>query len=154
MIDLEPIYAALLTQVLTANTLLSSDLKIVESGRWLKHWDDVPAASQPALFLKQGPTDSRQKNWGMPINNLKASVWVYWKIEGSPDQAFYPGKALNQFIKAISKALDPLISGEKQNLGGLVQHCFIDGIISFDEGVPGDDDQAVLVIPITMVTAI
>ena len=59
-----------------------------------------------------------------------------------------PSTILNGLVDAVAAALAPEPASNKQTLGGLVQHVWIDGAIVTDEGVLAD--QAVAIIPITL----
>ncbi len=135
----EPIYAALFAK-------LQGSAGFVTSSRRLKHWDDVPGTAQPALFQSQ----KRENVSGTPgLNQVKVfavDVYIYANTRG--DKSISPGEILNPLIDAVEAAMAPDQISNKQTLGGIVQHAWIDGAIETDEGVLGD--QAVCIIPITI----
>ena len=67
------------------------------------------------------------------------------------DKTIAPSTITNGLVDAVAAAIAPDPVSNKQTLGGLVQHAWIDGAIVTDEGVLGD--QAVAIIPITIKVA-
>ena len=125
--------------------LASSVAGFKVTSRRLKHWSDVPAEDQPALFQSQGKelVDTAAAKMGAP-NTHKFDFQIYIYVHSS-DAAVVPSSLLNPILDAIEAKL-ATTPGTKQTLGGLVQHAFISGSIETDEGVLGD--QAVAIIPI------
>jgi len=114
--------------------------------RRLKHWDDVAPSEQPALFQTQ-KSESVSTVPGMnPVWEFNLELYIYARSSGDPFNS--PAIILNPLVDAIVAALAPNPISNKQTLGGLVQHCWIEGAIETDEGVLGD--QAVAIIPIIM----
>ena len=146
----EPIFKALFDLLSTA--VPAGSPQFVTKGRRLRIWDEVDAADQPALFLVQGPMVASQQHFGLTKWEMKATAWIYFRAEASPDPAYYPAKTINDYVDAVEAALTPDPLGPTQTLGKLVVHCWIDGPVVFDEGVT--DGQAVIVIPVTVLTAI
>lgn len=135
----EALYSALFA-------LLEQVPGVVTRSRRLRHWSDVGPSEQPALFLAQGrqnatPGDPAR---GVPTKwLLHADVYLYVRT-GSHG---VPGSQLNPLLDAIEAALataGPL--QRTQTLGGLAEHCWIEGDIDTDEGTLGD--QAVAIVPI------
>ncbi len=125
--------------------LASSTAGFVTTSRRLKHWSDVPAEDQPALFQSQGNESidtAVQKMGGPNTHRLAFKLYVYVH---NTDPTAAPASLLNPIVDAIEAKLTPT-PGTKQTLGGLAQHAFISGAIETDEGVLGD--QAVAIIPI------
>lgn len=116
--------------------------------RILKHWADVPSSSQPALYMAKG-SESVQQVTGQPSRvTMDAKVWVY---AYSTDPSVSPSSPLNAILDGIMAAVAPTPGPQnKQTLGGLVEHCWIDGEIITDEGSLGE--QAVAQINIKMLT--
>ena len=115
--------------------------------RRLRHWNDVPDAEQPYLCLAQGGQSVAQGDpaKGVPPKwTLEADIYLYARTTGG----LVPASVLNPLVDAVEDALQPQYPAlEKcQTLGGLVQHCWIEGNIETDEGTLGD--QAVAIIPI------
>lgn len=116
------------------------------TSRRLRHWSDVDASQQPALFQAQGretatPGDPAR---GVPTKwTLSADVYIYVRTDG--DQV--PGTVMNPLLDAIEAALRNDNAMQRvQTLGGLVERCWIEGDIETDEGTLGD--QAVAIVPI------
>ncbi len=132
----EAIYAALFVKIQGAATFATSS-------RRLRHWSDVPAAEQPALFQIQKTETAKQRRGLPPEWTLAADVFLY---AHAPDDLTPPATVLNPLLDAIEAALAPDPVSAVQTLGGLASHCWIEGKIETDEGVLGG--QAVAVIPI------
>ena len=126
--------------------LLNSIEGIATCSRILTHWDDVSPNQQPALYLAQD-TQLASQTKGMPsIYLLGAKVWVYAHRDTCE---VVPSAQINYILDAIHSILMPNPSPEyRQTLGGVVQHCWINGAIETDEGTLGN--QAVAIVPITM----
>lgn len=116
--------------------------------RLLKHWADVDAGMQPALYLTQ-TDETATKRTGQPTNwVLDCMIWVY-TMSPSESQSAQPG--LNVLLANIRNALGCDASGpgraqNRQTLGGTCFDCFISGKIITDDGLLGQ--QAVARIPI------
>lgn len=115
----------------------------------LKMYDEVSAGEQPAMYLHRGPETAEQKHaFGVIKWTWKATVWVYYRVDGYKTENFYPDKLTDQFKDSIEQLFqtDPL--NGRLTLGGLVHHCWIDGTIYTDPGV--SDNQAVIIVPISI----
>jgi len=141
--DFEPIYAALF-----AKTAGFSDIKT--RSRRLKHWADVPAKAQPAIYMIQsGETNERVR--GLPAKwRLKAEFYIY--VHPGESDKIIPSQQLNPIIANIREALevDDLVANTC-TLGGLVSHCWISGEVEIFDGVLGA--QAVAIVPIEILFA-
>lgn len=138
----EPIYAALFARI-------ESAAPFATASRRLRHWSDVQAAEQPALFLTQ-KSETATGQRGLPTKwLLAADIYLYCQ---APDEVTAPALVLNPLIDAIEKALAPTggdaVLGNAQTLGGLVSDCRIAGKIETDEGALGG--QAVAIIPVEL----
>jgi hypothetical protein len=136
----ETYYAALFT-------LVSGAASFHTASRRVRHWSDVQASEQPALFLAVGPQTPQQVRNLPPKWMLDAKLYVYAHADGNLD----PGPILNNLIDAVEAALQPSVNKVTQDLGGLVSHAWIEGVVETDEGTLGE--QAVAVIPIRMLVA-
>lgn len=138
MMNREAIYQALYAKLAAVPGLKTK-------GRKLKHWTDVPASQQPALFQAQkNELAQRQQGLGT-VWTLTVDVYLYTHTAGIA----LPSAQLNGIVDAIEAALQPDNPVRNTNtLGGLVQHCRIEGAIETDEGTLGD--QAVCIIPIVI----
>lgn len=134
----EAIYSALFD-------LVSNVPGLVTKSRRLKHWDDVAAEMQPALFQAQKTQAAQPRPQGTPAKwTLRAELFLY--VNSGQDPEAVPATQLNDFMDAIEAALAPSPVSGLQTLGGLVQHCWISGEVLTDEGTLGP--QAVAIIPI------
>ena len=140
----EPIAVALFTK-------LQGVAQFATASRRLKTWQDVTPADQPALFLA---SRTELATWQAPglgvIWQIFFDAYVY--VNTGTDQTIAPSTVMNPLLDAIEQVLlpDNLITN-KQTLGGLVQHCWIEGRIDTDEGLLGS--QGVAIIPIVVKVA-
>jgi hypothetical protein len=137
----EPIYAALFALVSTA-------ANFVTVSRRLRHWTDVGAAEQPALFLIQKSENAEERR-PLPVK-WRATVDLYVYAQ-APDELTAPATIINPLLDAVEAALAPDPVTHVQTLGGLVQHCWIAGRITTDEGVLGG--QAVAIVPLEILVS-
>lgn len=121
---------------------------VVTKSRRLKHWSDVPAEQQPALYLAQG-NQTPQTRTGEPSRwLLDFEIYVYVRTAGEQ----VPGTVLNPILDAIEACfpLNPVTGQHDPGIPG-VYWARIEGAIETDEGTLGD--QAVAIVPIRMLTA-
>jgi hypothetical protein len=137
----EPIYTALFA-------LVAGAASFVTIGRRLRHWSDVGAAEQPALFMTQ-KSENAEERQPLPVK-WRASVDLYLYAQ-APDELTSPATVLNPLLDAVEAALAPDPVGHVQTLGGLVSHCWIAGRIQTDEGVLGG--QAVAIVPVEILVS-
>ncbi|QUY35623.1 hypothetical protein [Acinetobacter junii] len=144
--DSEAIYQALY------NRLSAKVDGMVTKSRRLRHFNHVQPSERPALFITQG---NQQEG---PVKGLNAKIElaaeVYLYIH-EPDKEKPPSSQLNLFIDRIREAIKPEFPAicEYQTLGGLVEHCWIDGTIEVYEAVENMlDDQAIAIIPVRILT--
>lgn len=135
----EAIYAALFAKLSLVDGFTTVS-------RRLRHWDDVPQSEQPALFQAQkresvSTTPGLNQVWVLAVD-----VYLYAHTAG--DKSKSPGEIINPLLDAVVAALAPSPISNKQTLGGLVEHAWIDGTIETDEGVLGE--QGVCIVPITI----
>ena len=135
----EAVYSALYAKV-------SSAAGFVTKSRRAEHWEDVPQGMQPALFMLQRSETPALVAGLNPVWTFTVEFYIYAHTQG--DQAIVPASIINPLVDAVSNALAPDAVSNKQTLGGLVQHAWIDGSIEVYEGILGD--QAVAVIPVTL----
>ena len=132
----ERIYAALFA-------LVAGAADFVTVSRRLRHWTDVGAAEQPALFQIQ-KSETAEERAKLPAK-WRAAVDLYLYAQ-APDELTAPATVTNPLIDAVEAALAPDPVTNVQSLGGLVAHCWIAGKIQTDEGVLGG--QAVAIVPV------
>jgi hypothetical protein len=141
MIQREAIYAALWT-------LASAAAPFATASRRLRHWSDVAAAEQPALFISEKGGQAQVKALGAPVVwTLYADFYLYVH---SSDPYTAPAVILNPLLDALEAALAPSPTTGLQTLGmpAMVQHAYIAGKIDTDEGVLGD--QAIAIVPVAI----
>jgi hypothetical protein len=132
----ESIITALYNLALTAASFQTS-------GRRLQLWSKV--SSFPALFVQSTgthypPREIRQ----LPSKRtIAAEIWVY--TDAGKDPNANPEAALNDIVDAVEAALAPGLNGA-QTLGGLVSHCWIEGMVEQYPGVL--DGIAKAIIPV------
>jgi hypothetical protein len=130
----------------------SSASPFVTKSRLLRHWNQVPAEQQPALFMAettQGAVSDRETITGIPYRwKLRAKLWLY--SQRGADDTVIPAITMNVLIQAVVNAIRNPEIGEPQTLGGLVKSVRI-GDISTDEGQLGS--QAISVVPVEIFTA-
>ena len=80
---------------------------------------------------------------GLPTKwTLNLDIYIYVKGDGKTSQT----PVINALLDALTNVLASTNPSGKQTLGGLVEHCWIEGSIQTDEGVLGD--QSVVIVPI------
>lgn len=124
----------------------------VTTSRRLKHFNNVAPDARPALFVTQGnQTEAPIKGLDAKVE-LEAEVYIYIHEN---DPAIPPSVQLNRMIDQVRTKLAPDHPDmcEYQTLGGLVEHCWIEGTIEVFEAVEGMlDDQGIAIIPIRILT--
>ena len=143
--DSESIYQALFNR-------LSGIDGFKTTSRRLRHFNNVQPEDRPALFVTQGnQTEVPVKGLDAKVE-LEAEVYIYIH---ETDQAIPPSVQLNQMIDKVRKAIAPDFPEmcEYQTLGGLVEHCWIEGTIEVFEAVENMlDDQGIAIVPIRILT--
>ena len=123
---------------------------LVQSGtvrmasRRLQNLNDLGPAQMPALFLTVGDQLVQPKHGMPPRRRLTAYCYLY---AYNPDAAAAAGIQLNALIDAVEQALAPG-PGQAQTLGGVVEHCWIEGDCPVHEAPKGQ--KAAALIPIHM----
>ncbi len=143
MINRETIYAAVFDRV--------KDLAgLITTSRRSRHWNDVSAAEQPALFQEQRPETKKVEARFPAIHTLNVDLVLYVNVGNDPSAV--PATQLNALIDAVEAALEPDPGKEEQTLGGLVKRCRVSGTIEIADGM-NMGPQAVAVIPVEIITA-
>ncbi|MCE5997396.1 hypothetical protein [Acinetobacter nosocomialis] len=144
--DSEAIYQALFERLSTNVEGLRT------ASRRLRHFNNVLPDERPAMFITQG---NQQE---VPVHGLDSKVElaaeVYIYIH-EVDRDKPPSSQMNIFIDRVREAIKPEHPdvNECQTLGGLVEHCWIEGIVEVYEAVENMlDDQAIAIIPIRILT--
>lgn len=122
----------------------SAPRSFVTTSRRLRSFADT--AEQPAAYLSSGDELFSQRT-GLPYSvTLEAKLVIYHQAGG--DEYVTPDEETSMIMDAVQAALAPPEVDERQTLGGLVHHCWIDGTVMKDSG--DLDGQAVIVVPIKM----
>ena len=137
------------TAIFKSLTTIAS-VQWVTKSRILKMWTDVQPDQRPALFLVEHHESYARQNEKLRKRTLEFNIFIYLNTKPT-DQYVSGGAQLNFILDQIDAALAPsgidvLNSRDTNTLGGLVQHCYIDGQII---KVPGDlEGDGLLVIPV------
>jgi hypothetical protein len=138
----ELVYAALYAK-------LAASAGFVTTSRKLRHWSDVAAEEQPALFVIQTNEPVQQQRGMPPKWTLRVNAYIYVNTQAQSDTEVVPSQLLNPLLDAVEAVLAPDdVANYVQTLGGLVSHCWIEGPIETSEGCLGD--QEVAIVPIAM----
>ena len=131
--------------------LLQTATDFVTTGRRVKLWTEIGEAQLPALYLMTPRERHVTDNLYTPTKLVLAyNALVY---VSSQDQEKLGDTLLNNLIDAIDPRCGGVLKPDNplantQTLGGLVQHCWIEGDI---ERAPGDlDGVAIALIPINV----
>lgn len=123
----------------------------VTTGRRLQHWTQI--AAQPALFVDDGDEEWGRRPNGIPAAPIiEADIWIYAQGGANPDAV--PATVLNALLGAVEAALapTPVFTGiavqNVQTLGGIVEHCWIEGRLLKASGHL--EGQARAVVPVRM----
>lgn len=115
----------------------------------LVQWDKVPPVNQPAIYLYRGPQKAESnKVFGVTKWQLRATLWIYFRTDGLQTSNTYPDQITDPLLDAIEEVFQPSPQVQRNTLGGLVYHCWIDGVIVFDSGI--SDGQAVCIVPLSL----
>lgn len=134
----EEIYSALFS--LVANNSSVTALFNTKS-RLTKHFDDVPDEQCPALFLLQTGEDWIRPGKGIPPKRTLDCKFLIYTMSNAIQST-----AINTVLDVIDNALRGNNPGNVFNLGGLVEHVYVDGHITIDEGLL--QTKSISVIPI------
>lgn len=123
-----------------------------ERTRGLKHWDQVPQGSQPAMFLQQIPeTASRRREMQIVTWEWRALVFIYFRTDTLKNDDDW--RITNDFLDAFDRTIQGIPVGERQTLGGKIYDCYVEGEIGLYEAID-DPNQGVIVIPVVMLTGL
>ena len=115
------------------------------TSRRLKLWTDVNSGQKPALFVAQRPQQYAQGSTATPQKvTLEAEIYIYTNAGTDPNVV--PATEINNLVDAVDAALAGSVITGNQTLGGIVQHCWIEGKVFID---PGDiDGDGLAIIPV------
>lgn len=137
MLNREAIYGALFARLKTVQGIKTFS-------RRLRHYSDVSASEQPALFMAQGYQRASYEAGRTVEWNLGAKLYLYVRVAEDKSPA-EPMNALMDSLMAIFAPDNPMKNA--CTLGGLVWHCQV-GDIETDEGTLGP--QAFALIPLDL----
>lgn len=152
--DREAIFQALFAQTEGVQWNIGTQLAPVMEGfkkrtRRIALFSDVPDKEQPWLGQSEHGESISQVS-RMPYKAVLQAQWVVYHVAAKQPNSI-PTSRNNQILDALQAAIapaktDPGYPDERNTLGGLVYHCYIDGEVFKD---PGDiDNQGMLVVPI------
>lgn len=144
--DREAIYAALFE-------LVSEAAEFKTKERRLKLWTDVNASDKPALFMNQVSETYARGSEAVPARvTLTVDLFVY--TNAGKDPKAIPATEMNELLDAIDAALAPSSPAPnvRQTLGGLVEHCWIEGEVLVTTGDVDGDGVAVIPVKILVPT--
>jgi len=136
----ETIYAALFA-------LVSGAADFVTTGRKAQIMTQMQPSQLPALYQEQVSEETQQVNGIPPKYTLRVDIIIYAL---NPDATQPSTPQLNALIDALEATLAPSPVTQRQTLGGLVSHCFINGKTQIFEGDLAN--RVAAVIPIEIVT--
>lgn len=144
---LESVYAALFAQLQTAT--FAGGLKVQTWQRAHLVPDELPVASQPAVIQVQGPMHVEQKEVFGPAKwTVTALLVIYVRADSTAlGQNPLPATLANYVIWGLTQSLETTPPYEKQTLGNLVYHCWIEGAVSIE----ATREQMVFTVPIYMI---
>jgi hypothetical protein len=148
MINREAIYTALLAK-------LAATGQFVTVGRKPIPPSELTAEMQPALFLEEVRETANPRPRGLPTKwTLEVDLGIYYYCESQPElpgqEDVTPATALNNLLAVVEGALAPELNGV-QSLGGLVDHCWIEGEVI--KGPAYLQAQGAAVVPVRILTA-
>lgn len=123
----------------------------VTMSRRVKLFSDVPSDQQPAFFQAEHDVNYAQVS-NMPYKRVFEAQWIVYLPAPADDSptAIPPTTNMNLCRGALEAALAPrpidMGFPNRQTLGGLVYHCYLEGRSLTD---PGDIDfQGMLILPL------
>jgi hypothetical protein len=131
----EPIYSALFN-------LLRASAQFQTTSRRFQHWTNVSAPDQPALYMMPRTEGAETVPGLNTIWTLQVDVMIYVNTGGNDEIS--PNEVLNPLLDAVVASIAPSTITNKQTLGGLCEHCWIEGQIQTDEGVLSDQGFALI----------
>ncbi len=145
-VDHEPIWVALLALLRQIPNAL-----FVVTGRQHVQPPTLLQEQQPALFVIDGRETRVRTPAGLPGKIiLEGFLIVYFQappplVDEVGAETVVGGTLLNALLLAIDTAMQPdnIFTG-KLTLGGLVEHCWIEGVIDKDTGIYTQQGAAIL----------
>lgn len=150
----EPIYAALFKQI---SNPANMKFKFNTLSRRFVGWDKSNSAKLPALYQLEGPSAqvtqlSDGGMYGAQRYVLRAQLWAYAEANPSDNPNNTPSQIMHAMVDAIETAINPY-PGELQQLGGLVENCFVEGEEFLDPGII-ESGRIVVMVPVKLITGV
>ena len=139
---LEAVYAALFALLKPATA--ASGITLASSQRTLQVPDEIPIPQQPCLMQVNGPIRAEQKEFSLTKWTITAVAVLYMRADGSSEPGVLPATQANNWVWATARAFETQPPYEKQTLGGLVYHAWIEGEVLTEV----QNQQIVITIPI------
>ena len=132
-------------------TQVNSAAAFVTTGQNPKIWSNTTPGDQPAMYLIDvGETVVQNQAYGLSKYVLHFEILVYVRADASP--LAIPATQLRTLRDAIDAQMQSVPPGERQTLGGVVYHAWIEGDVLVDTGIL--DKQCVIMIPVKVLTGI
>jgi hypothetical protein len=110
-----------------------------------KVWSNASSADQPSMFvIHTGEQVLQNQIFGLPKYLLHFEIVIYARADANPSVA--PDTLINGLLDAIDAQMQSQTPGERQTLGGVVYHAWIEGEILIDTGIV--DQQIAVMVPV------
>jgi len=140
------VFNALFDLVVTTTPPIDTSWKL--TSQRVRLWDEVDSVNQPALFLMRGPQRAEQKKaYGVTKWLWRAGIIVYYRVDGLKTENTYPDQLSDQFLDNLESVFQT-DEGVALTIGGLVEHCWIDGECFTEPGLV--DGQAIIFVPVSI----
>jgi hypothetical protein len=124
------------------------------TSRRMLSWDNVNIGQQPSLFVRQIRESSSQQVLALEKKLFRAQIWIYMQSAPNAGQdGNWPSQQINPMLDSLDSTMSGPVPGEKQTLGGKVEHAWIDGDILVDDPV-APDTQIIIFVPVSMLTGL
>ena len=132
-------------------TQVNGSSPFVSMGQNPKIWSKLTPGDQPAMYLVDiGETVVQNQAYGLSKYLLHFEILIYVRADASP--AAIPATQLRTLRDAIDAQMQSIPPGERQTLGNVVYHAWIEGEVLVDTGIL--DQQCVVMIPVKVLTGI
>jgi hypothetical protein len=148
----ETVAAALLTLLQGATIAGITGLtQFVTISRATTPWSNITPGDQPAIYvIHSGEQLMQNQAYGLTKYCLHYELVIYARADASP--AAVPDTLINALLDSIDAVMQSTPPGERQTLGGVVYHAWIEGEILIDSGIL--DEQIAILVPIKVLTGI
>jgi hypothetical protein len=146
----ESVAAALFT--LLQATQIAGQPAFKSSSRRPKIWSNATPAEQPAMYLAHtGEQLVQNQSYGLTKYLLHFEILIYARADATPSTV--PDTLINSILDAIDAQMQSTPPGDRQTLGNVVYHAWIEGEILID-GAILDQQQVVIMIPVRVLVGI